>query len=183
MESVSLASASAPARVHMSSRTEASRPVRDDTNGDVTSAARGSGCKPDTSETSEVRVLPSPLTVRSRQAQRQSPSGCGVVGSAPALGAGDRGFESLYPDVRFRRARRSVDGPNGSIPGRVQRPDLAIRQRRNNRRETGKGHAGEPPPTYRGVAQLGSALRSGRRSRRFKSCRPDGRYVAEPCPR
>ena len=27
--------------------------------------------------------------------------------------------------------------------------------------------------TYRGVAQLGSALRSGRRGRRFKSCHPD----------
>ena len=30
-----------------------------------------------------------------------------------------------------------------------------------------------PAPPYRDVAQLGRALRSGRRGRRFKSCHPD----------
>ena len=34
----------------------------------------------------------------------------------------------------------------------------------------------------RGVAQLGSALRSGRRGRRFKSCHPDDVMSRDICP-
>jgi hypothetical protein len=35
------------------------------------------------------------------------------------------------------------------------------------------------PEDHRGVAQLGSARRSGRRGRRFKSCHPD--EMEPPC--
>ncbi len=44
-----------------------------------------------------------------RWIRRRHARGIAQPGSAPALGAGCRGFESLYPDQQERGARSSMD--------------------------------------------------------------------------
>lgn len=79
---------------------------------------------------------------------------------------------SPYAPVRF------ACPPEASLLTLVPRttgPDARTGTPRRPPRASGRvlhGSRGDPS-VHRGVAQLGSALRSGRRGRRFKSCHPD----------
>ena len=101
---------------------------------------------------------------------------CGIDRGAGALAAplGDRG-DPTAPGCTSRpawapaRTRPSVRLPAGGDAADAHRPGRLSRA---------AGPAGQRPGVRlvdapRGVAQLGSARRSGRRGRRFKSCHPD----------
>ena len=45
---------------------------------------------------------------KNNKVKKSNISGCSAVGSAPALGAGCRGFESLHSDQNFDRKRKII---------------------------------------------------------------------------
>ena len=45
---------------------------------------------------------------KNNKVKKSNITGCSAVGSAPALGAGCRGFESLHSDQNFDRKRKKI---------------------------------------------------------------------------
>ena len=112
-----------------------------------------------------VRGAGDQLRHRARAGQRPAP--------APGRAAGARPAAVLAARVRW--ARHLAVGAGPVLPAARRRPCSRWSPGSARLPEvSGFGHPGGPPPDgHRGVAQLGSALRSGRRGRRFKSGHPD----------
>ena len=115
--------------------------------------------------------------LRPRQRPRQGP--------APAPGGLPRRRPREHLAARLRRRRHQSLRPDpGRLPARGNpadadpRPPDRLNRFRDGRRRSGMvaqvaDRPARPAGPHRAVAQLGSAPRSGRGGRRFKSCQPD----------
>ena len=77
------------------------------------------------------------------------------------------------PASALRPTRRSASPAARKRPADLDRRSVRADGDSAERSEVERGLRPARLPRPRGVAQLGSALRSGRRGRRFKSCHPD----------